>query len=341
MPLSEIKGQQVLIEALRRAWRERHFANYLFAGPEGVGKRTTGMVFTQAINCPVAPGEGCGLCPTCQGFARLSSPDLRVVIPLPPKITEEGLSQLRSRHALGQVAPRAPASSSISIEEVRKLKHELSLYPTRAKYRVVLILSADRFTEEAANAFLKILEEPPERSIFILTTSRLYKLAPTIRSRCQLFRFAPLPRRVLLEIIKRQTPQAYPPQVELAVELAEGSAKLAFELLADPSSRMRPEAEGFLSAPPKDDLKLLDLIKSLNPSLVEPFLHSLITGYRQALYLKLGLVEDAPIPARLVADRLSEAEIAEALRRSLLALSDLASQPNPTLFLFDLLSSVG
>lgn len=341
MALSEIKGQPIPIEALRGAWRKRHFANYLFAGPDGVGKRTTGIAFTQAINCPVAPGEGCGRCPSCQGFARLSSPDLRVVIPLPPKVSDEGFSQLRSRHAQGRIAPRPPANSLISIGEVRGLKHELSLYPTRASYRVVLILGADRFNEEAANAFLKALEEPPERSILILTTSRLYKLAPTIRSRCQLLRFTPLPRAVLAELIKCQSPGVEPRGVELAVELAEGSAKAAFELLADPETRMRPEAEGFLFAPPEDDLKLLQLIDSLGPGSVEPFLYSLITGYRQALYLKLGVVDSSSGPAHLVADRLSEAEIVQALKNCLLALSDLASHPNPRLFLFDLLTSMG
>jgi DNA polymerase-3 subunit delta' len=344
MGLSQVNGQPIPIQVLISALSQHRYANYLFSGPDGVGKRTSGLAFAQAINCPVEPGEGCGRCPSCQRIGRLTPPDIDLVIPLPPRLSEDEIAQLRSLYRWARVAPRPQINTSISIGAIRELKHRLSLYPARAGYRVVIILFADRFTEEAANAFLKILEEPPERTIFILTTSRLYKLAATIRSRCQLLRFNPLPGPVLAELVPSHIPEVDLDRLKLAIELAEGSVKTALQFLTAPDEGVRPEALELLSARPIDWSRLLDFINSLNPDAIEPFLNSLVMLFRQALYLKLELPRGPAQPvkalAQTLASRLSEEALLSALKSSLSALSDLASHPNPRLFLFDLLTSI-
>ena len=166
-PLSQIIGQEKAIGFLKKAVIEDRMPHScLFVGIPGVGKRTTAMALAQAINC-MAPteGEACGTCRICRQVASGNFPDLEMVIPQ------------------GKV---------IKIEQIRELNRRFSYKPVSGRHRVSVVSRAELMTEEAANAFLKTLEEPPERNILILTVVETRDLLPTILSRCQKVSFRPI-----------------------------------------------------------------------------------------------------------------------------------------------------
>lgn len=147
--------------------QERHA--YLFTGPQGVGKRTLALRFTQGLNCthPPAPGQPCLKCSTCKRIEAMQHPDL---------------SLIQAEHE-GEV---------LKIDQVRELQHRLALSPFEARYRVALILRFEEAHSGAANAMLKTLEEPPAQVIVILTANTSESLLPTIVSRCEAIRLRPL-----------------------------------------------------------------------------------------------------------------------------------------------------
>lgn len=142
---------------------------YLFCGPAGCGKHTTGLALAAALNCTEAPGEGCGRCASCEKIAAGIHPDV-------------------------QVLERQGATQIIPIETIRKqVIPQLGLPPHEGAARVFLIEEAAALPSASANALLKTLEEPPPRTHFVLCTTSPDQLLPTIRSRCQRVTFAALP----------------------------------------------------------------------------------------------------------------------------------------------------
>ena len=174
MPLQTIVGHKPLVDLLRRAVaRGRVPQSLLFAGPEGVGKHAIVIALAQAVNCPRrgeagrAPDDGCGECATCQRIARGQHSDVAVI--------DQG------------------GEASIKIRMIRERVLEVvGFRPFEARHRVFIIDPADEMTEEAQDALLKTLEEPPAAAIFMLVTAYPDTLSPTIQSRCRRLRFGPL-----------------------------------------------------------------------------------------------------------------------------------------------------
>ena len=148
--------------------KERVVNGYLFQGPEGVGKTLSASVFARALNCRIEPGEGCGVCEDCRGIENGSHPDVHTV---------------------------APSSKSrwIVIDQIRRMQRMVYLHGQRDNWKVFVIKDADRMYVNAQNAFLKTLEEPPEKTVFILIADQPDRLLPTILSRCQRVLFASWP----------------------------------------------------------------------------------------------------------------------------------------------------
>ena len=141
---------------------------YLFTGPQGVGRRTLALRFTQALNCPqpTAPGEPCRTCRTCQQIERMAYPDLAVV-------------QAEAR------------GGTLKVDQIRELQRSLALKPYAANYRVALLLHFEEAHPSAANALLKTLEEPAPQVVLMLTAEDAELLLPTIVSRCEMLRLRP------------------------------------------------------------------------------------------------------------------------------------------------------
>lgn len=203
---ADILGQDVVIRHLRRAVAagQVHHA-YLFYGKEGVGKRTTAHALAAALNC-LSPQDGnaCGRCQACLAVAGGTHPDLYEI---------------------------NPQSKNIKIEQIRELQTALNFKRWQGNYKVAVIDEADLMTEEAANSLLKMLEEPSDRTCFVLLTSRPQSLLPTIWSRCQKFSFRAVPPELIERILLEQG--ISPSQAKLFARLSDGSPGRALEKLKD------------------------------------------------------------------------------------------------------------
>ena len=157
-------GQDNIAKTLKNSIQRGQLAHaYLFCGPRGVGKTTTARIFAKMINCsdPSADGEPCGKCESCVSFA-------------------EGRS-----YCIFEM----DAASNNSVEDIKDLIDKVRIPPQVGKYSVYIIDEVHMLSQQAFNAFLKTLEEPPEYAIFILATTEKHKILPTILSRCQTYDF--------------------------------------------------------------------------------------------------------------------------------------------------------
>ena len=173
---AEIIGQEYIVRTLKNAITGGMISHaYLFDGPRGVGKTTLARIFAKAVNCENRKEdeyEPCNKCSSCTEIMQGRSLDLLEI----------------------------DAASHRGIDEIRELRDGIKFAPTKSKYKVFIIDESHQLTKEAANALLKTLEEPPSHDIFILATTEIHKMIPTIISRCQRFDFRKL---TLPEIIKR------------------------------------------------------------------------------------------------------------------------------------------
>jgi DNA polymerase III subunit delta' len=155
----EVVGQPAVVAELRAAAEDPAAMthSWLFTGPPGSGRSVAARAFAAALQCP---DHGCGHCPACRTIMTGTHPDVRQVVP-------EGLS--------------------IRVDEMRNLVQLAARRPATARYQILVITDADRLTEGAANALLKAVEEPPERTVFLLCAPSDHQddVPITIRSRCR------------------------------------------------------------------------------------------------------------------------------------------------------------
>ena len=177
MSFDSVVGQQALTTTLKNAVKSGKLAHaYLFCGPRGVGKTTCARIFAKAINCehPTAEGEACNECESCNAF-------------------NEG----RSYNIF-----ELDAASNNSVENIKSLMEQTRIPPQVGRYKVFIIDEVHMLSTAAFNAFLKTLEEPPARVIFILATTEKHKILPTILSRCQIYDFERMTVRDIIGHLK-------------------------------------------------------------------------------------------------------------------------------------------
>lgn len=205
MPFADVLGHDHVKEVLARLIaRGRLPGAMLLAGPSGVGKRKLATSVARSLVCEKAAGEACGRCGGCLRSAKGLHPDLFLIEPATP--------------------------TSIKIDQVRDAVREILSRPFEGRARAFVIDDAHLLTEEASNALLKALEEPPATSHVLLVTASPQALLPTIRSRCQLLRVGALPA-ALIESYLRDQAGVDPADAHLRASLCGGSLgqALAFE----------------------------------------------------------------------------------------------------------------
>lgn len=194
----EVKGQDRAQRIVKNILSKPFIQNLLFTGPAGVGKRTTALLVARMLNCLNA--TGCGSCRNCVRISRMNFPDLHLLVPLSRK---ELLSDRVKDYLLGQTAPPLQQNEIITIDHVRDIITEAQR-PTVEGRRVIIIVHVHRMRYVAVSALLKIIEEQPNNTLFILTTPQLSSIPDTIQSRCQVVRFNYLTTNQVLEVLNNK-----------------------------------------------------------------------------------------------------------------------------------------
>jgi DNA polymerase-3 subunit delta' len=237
-------GNARAVAAVRRALASASPPHaWLFVGPEGVGKAALARWLAQAVNCQ-EQGTGnkehgiepCGQCAQCDRIAREIHSDV-LTVSIPP--AEEG-----------------PQHKEIGVDQIREVQRAVALAPFEGRTRVVIIDPADRLSEEAQNAFLKTLEEPPPNAVFVLIATRGDALLPTVRSRCALIEFGLVSTGDIERSLRDRGVEEE--RARLLARLSTGRPEWALAM-ADDASRLEKRGEALeqaraLAAMPMGDL---------------------------------------------------------------------------------------
>lgn len=245
-----IIGHDEVVEQFRRTLAARRLAStYLFVGPPGVGKRRFAMELARVLLCtevPEAELAPCGRCESCRMLAAGNHPDVELV-------------------SLPVDKSSLPIELFIGDHEHRNqegLCHNIGLRPFFGKRKVAIIDDADRFNNNSANCLLKTLEEPPPSAVIILIGTSPSRQLPTIRSRSQIVRFAPLAAEMVVQILLETGSTSDRALAERAAALCEGSVERARDLLAPELWSFRDELLAALSVPRPDGVRLTREIQS-------------------------------------------------------------------------------
>lgn len=212
MQFNNLIGQGQAVSLLQRSIAKDRLAHaYLFAGPEGVGKKTCAQIFARTLNCEENGVEPCGQCSACK---KDFHPDIRTI---------------------------HPDGDSFRIDQIRDLQENVAYKPYEGRFKIYILTAVEKLTDAAANSLLKTLEEPPPATIFALITSQPEKALPTIRSRCQQINFRPLSKKAILQVLAEKHPEIEQEKRELVASISEGSLGRALGYLEDEGALERIE----------------------------------------------------------------------------------------------------
>lgn len=292
MSFAQIIGQHRPKEILTRALETGRIPHaYLFAGPPGVGKEALAIEMAKAIYCSGEGPRPCDQCGGCHRAGHFIHPDLLFLFPMPKTATvEEERAVLDSLVRDPYLRLQPWAAPTIGIERIRELRRVSSLKPLE-KHRVVIIAEADKMTPEAANALLKILEEPPAEMQMILTTARDNALLPTIISRCQRIDFSLLTTDEVAAALQERR-STVPETAQLLARIAQGNYRHAVELLEENLQERRSLVIEGLRICLKDDTARIEwaeqVLEALDKRELRDFFSLMLIWFRDVLLLHSG-----------------------------------------------------
>ncbi len=290
---ADILGQNAVHDRLRNSvGADRLPHALLFHGAPGTGKTSTAFALAQYLNCDERTDvDACGVCNACRKIAKLQHPDVRWIFPMPGSLkgdkraahvrdtmderVEQPIHVLTFPEAAGIAIGRDEDTRLGSVGELRK---QASMSPVEGRVKVFVVSEAERMRFEAANSLLKVLEEPPEHNLIVLTTSRPRELLDTIVSRCQSVRFRDLTEPELAGILMERAQIAEPVEgrkrkksyraptgneAALASALARGSLSRAAAFLDEDVIELRDKAVALLRLTPGDP-RLQELLAELH-----------------------------------------------------------------------------
>ena len=263
IPYLQVAGHEQVKRSLADARRNGRLPQTLLLfGPRGVGKQRLALWLAALVQCERGDAEPCGACRSCRLAGRLLHPDIHWFFPTRrprgatgdkarDKMEEARAAELEARRADPRYTRSADGPTGIYVAAAQNLRELAGARPAMARRSVTIVGDAEALVPqegnpEAANALLKLLEEPPTAALIVLTTSAPGALLPTIRSRCLGLRVPPLPRetvaRHLLEI--GHDPEA----AQTLARRADGSIGRALELVSEDADRLRQDADEILRA---------------------------------------------------------------------------------------------
>jgi DNA polymerase-3 subunit gamma/tau len=194
----DVLGQEVVTGVLRGALKDGRIGHaYLFSGPRGTGKTTLARILARCLNCAKGPtADPCGVCEPCTGIEAGNDPDLIEI----------------------------DAATHTGVDHIRLLREQAAYAPMKDRYKVYIVDEVHMLSKPAFNALLKTLEEPPPHVVFLFATTELHKVLPTIVSRCQVLKLAPLREAAIVERLREVLRQeGVTPGPGLLEELARGA----------------------------------------------------------------------------------------------------------------------
>lgn len=274
---SKFAIQQKVLDHFRNSLLNNRMAHaYLFYGPEGTGKDAFALELARALNCKDDQNKPCYICPSCQKISHFNHPDVHFIFPIKKDLPPDKVGELLKLKAANPFAILDSGGQFVTrIDQIRQLKNEAKYTPHEAEKKVYIVSDADHMNKEAANSFLKILEEPPEQLIILLTTSNLNAIPITIRSRCHVIYFPVLDFDQARLVVSEFT------QVDKSVEeqilLNENNLKKIFSALTHPPGENNQLIYDYIRAIAKDDVfSITQLVDQMTASRDRKFLLELL-----------------------------------------------------------------
>jgi DNA polymerase III subunit delta' len=266
MGFSDIIGQGHAVSLVRRAIETGRLPHaLLFTGPKGVGRFLTAVILAKALNCQGGvQGDCCDGCPACAKIAKGIHPDVHLV---------------------------TPEGATLKIDQIRTLAKEVALRPYEGRRKVFILDEAETMTDQAQNALLKTLEEPPGATLLVLIAPEASALLPPIASRCSQIRFAPLPEGTIAARLQEQGCDQG--EAHLLASLARGSLGRAQELRSSALQELWDLVEQTTGLSPGKTLPVLELTERVvrQKEMLPLFLEALGAWYRDLMVAKVTCQE--------------------------------------------------
>ncbi|MBI5207244.1 MAG: DNA polymerase III subunit delta' [Candidatus Firestonebacteria bacterium] len=263
MPFSNVIYHKNAIKILSSSLKNNTVAHsYLFAGPNGIGKKLLAIEFAKALNCLNKKDDSCTECLSCKKIAENNHTDVRII---------------------------STKDDNIKIEIIREIGKDVVLKPFEGRKKVYIIDDAEKMMQESSNAFLKTLEEPPPNVVFILITSNLKRILSTIISRCQIVRFTLIDEESIKKYIETNFNVDHH-RTEIIARLVDGKIGMIRDLIENKVNSGREQILDFLCRLP--EISYLELMAfsdlyCLDRTKIEYFLDICLAWFKDILLIKM------------------------------------------------------